>query len=447
MSDNDKLLVMRAFGMDKRAADMLGIGPASDSPKSGTMTKTGPMSGATALSSLHSYTRGKTPQSSVNEQNAKKPEEEQEETPKKVEKLESASDTPPKKAPPKKPEEPSENEVEYKEAVLRKMALGGLPIGPGTLVGALHGLVREKDPGEDRAQAMGRSALTGVGTDVGMGLGAFGGGLGGALLGKKLFPEKGMFDNASKNRQALAALLGMLLGTAGGGYAGYRLSRRTPKGKEKKSSALGPFHKVAAEDMDFDLPTERKGMSTTAKVLLGALAGAGIPVALWHGSSPVIRKIVKKIYDYAPLEKLHKLPSRHPKATKALMYAPAAAGGILGGMSGGDEDEFKLSSFHQTLVKASEGGLTAGNVGAMTADESPKDLIPLLGPLGGKVLGGLGGITSGLGMSGIGGKLQEWSQNPTARSIAGGGTAALGALLTALAARRLMRGRQDEAED
>ena len=437
---HEKVKAMQALGMDKRAADMLGIGPS----KSGTMTKTGPLSGNAAVSSLHSYTRGKTTGASTNAQNAKKPEDEQEETKPGVEKLESSSCTPPKKAPAKKPEEKSENEIEYKEAVLKKIAtMGIVPGGIGTIIGGIAGSQRKLDKGEDRIQSIARGGLTGLGTDVGMIGGGIGGKVLGGKLGKTLFPESSPWDAKSLNRQKLVALLGALLGTAGGGYAGYRLSKR----KEKKAS-LRPFRKVAAEDMDFDLSEPPKKMSTTAKVLLGALAGAGIPVALWHGSSPMVRKLVEKIYKLKPLEKLHKLPSTHPRATKALMYAPAAAGGLAGAMSG-DDDEFKLSSAAFPIIKAGEGPLAAGNVGALAADEPApkKDIIPYLGPLGGKLLGGLGGITSGLGMSGVGGKLQEWSENPTARSIAGGGTAAVAALLTALAARKLMRGRQEEAED
>jgi len=684
---SDKILIMKAFGAEKRAADMLGVGPSDSTSKSGEITKTtSPLHGKKALSSLIGYTRGKTTEASMNEQNAKKPEDEQEETKPGVERLESASDTPPKKAPAKKPEEKSENEVEYEEkeaklaigkhggaawkavkkllgditggvgrpiakrvgklkdvrvssleelfpelmgkkspnpfmypatpprdiqsvgealrmvgrlsadaprslakmvgekaapigrgaagtagaakaigagtlgagglaafglgraskgekkeekkssfnkraiigttiggihGLLRtpdkgedrlesmltggargagadtgalaglglggglglgigaatkspklglitallgllsggylgykrqkirtrrpgemgdepekgekkssfnKAAIGGIPVGPGTLVGALHGLVREKDPDEDRAQAVGRSALTGVGTDVGMGLGGIGGALAGGKLGKTLFPKSSPFDQASQNRQALVTLLGMLLGTAGGGYAGYRLSRRSPK---KEASALLPFDKAGA---DFG---ESKGLSTTAKVLIGALAGAGVPVAMWHGAGPAVRKLIQKIYQMAPLEKLYKLPQTHPRLAKGLMYAPAGIGAAVGGLSGDDDDEYKLAH-----VKYAQPDMRQ-----MAADQAPsKDIIPYLGPLGGKVLSGLGGITSGIGLPGVGSKLEEWSQNPTARSIAGGGTTAIAALLAALAARKLMKGREDEVE-
>jgi hypothetical protein len=565
---SDKILIMKAFGAEKRAADMLGVGPSDSKAKSGAITKTtSPLSGKSALSSLIGYKRGtaKTTEASVNTQNAKKPEDEQEETKPGVEKLESASDTPAKKAPAKKPEEPSENEVEYEEKTAKiglpgrgaykaiskllgdvaggvgrpiakrvgklkniklqsleellpelmgkkspnpfmypatpprdiqsageavrmvgrlgadapkrllqmlgekaapigsgaagtgtaakaiggtalglgglgafglgraskgekkssfnKTAIGGLPVGPGTLIGAIHGLVREKDPDEDRAQAVGRSALTGIGTDVGMGLGGIGGALAGGKLGKKLFPQQGVFDRASQNRQALVTLLGMLLGTAGGGYAGYRLSRRSPK---KEASVK------QADDFG-----ERKGLSTTSKLLIGALAGAGVPVALWHGAGPTVRKLIQKIYQMAPLEKLHKLPQTHPRLAKGLMYAPAGIGAAVGGLSGGDNDEFKLAHVKRA----------APDMQQMSAEQPPtKDIIPYLGPLGGKVLSGLGGITSGLGMQGAGSKLEEWSQNPMARSIAGGGTTAIAALLAALAARKLMKGREDEAE-
>lgn len=417
MSDSKKLLVLRAFGAEKRAVGMLGLGPtdsagasskddesdkvADPSEKSTSMTKTGPQQGPKALGGLMNFMRTKaqgdmSPQASVNVQDAKKPEDEEEETEPGVEKLESASDTPAKKAPAKKPEEPSENEVEYAETE-KKSALG---------------------------------------TALGMGIGGVGGGLLGGMAGKRLFPQQGAEDTASSKKQLLSAVVGMLLGTAGGGALGHHLSKSAPQPEPRRR-----FRKLSA---DYG---EQQGMSRTSKLLLGALAGAGIPVALWHGSGPMVRKLITKIYKAAPLEKLYNMPKAHPKITKALMYAPAAAGAAIGGLSKDEEPEFKLSNFGMSLVKLSEGGMPMGNVGTMTADQPSKDLIPYLGPLGGKVLSGLGGITGGLGMPGVSEKLKGWSENPTARSIAGGGTTAIAALLTALAARRLMRGRQDEVEE
>lgn len=73
--------------------------------------------------------------------------------------------------------------------------------------------------------------------------------------------------------------------------------------------------------------------------------------------------------------------------------------------------------------------------------------IPLLGPLGGKVLGGLGSAAGAVGLSGPGAKLDEWSKSPTGRNIAGGSTALLAAILAALAGKKMLGGRQGAQED
>lgn len=548
---NDKLLIMRAFGAEKRAADMLGVGPSESKPKSGAITKTtGPMSGNNALGSLVGYTRGKTTAAAANERDATDKSKEQP-TEKKVEKLESASDTPPKPAPRKKPEKESENEVEYeKEAkisgselamllrVLGKtvgettaggaawggaggagigaaagepgkrgksalrgavrgaatgagigagLGLGsglgflintllskrrglataiGLPlglgltagggylghklggklvgekkssfakaaVGPGTAIGALIGGLRGKEPREDRGDAIIRSAFTGMGADVGAPIGALGGGALGGYLAPKITEDS--------NKQALITLLGALLGGGLGAYGGYSLMKRRP-GSRKAAQFRLPFAKRAAPY------GEDKGLSRTQKLLIGALAGAGVPVALWHGSGPLVRKLIQKIYKLAPLEKLYNLPQTHPRLAKGLMYSPAAAGAAIGGLSGGDADEFKLSAAIMPIVKA--GQTTSMLANRMREHQTPPggapaDIIPGIGPLGGKVLQGLSGITGGIGMPSISERLQEWSQSPTARAIAGGGTTTLAALLAALAVRRLARGREAEVE-
>ena len=70
--------------------------------------------------------------------------------------------------------------------------------------------------------------------------------------------------------------------------------------------------------------------------------------------------------------------------------------------------------------------------------------IPVLGRTGGAVLGGLGRLAGGLGWRGGQEQLQEWGGSPTGRNIAGGATALLAAVATALAARQAFRGKQEE---
>ena len=78
-------------------------------------------------------------------------------------------------------------------------------------------------------------------------------------------------------------------------------------------------------------------------------------------------------------------------------------------------------------------------------DGAPSGDIPILGATGGHVLGGLEKLLGGIGWEGGQQKLQEWGQSPTARNIAGGTTATLAAILSALAARKALgSGGEDE---
>jgi hypothetical protein len=89
----------------------------------------------------------------------------------------------------------------------------------------------------------------------------------------------------------------------------------------------------------------------------------------------------------------------------------------------------------QKAVKLDEGGAPA----------APSGDIPVLGATGGHVLGGLEKLLGGIGWEGGQRKLQEWGQSPTARNIAGGTTATLAAIITALAARKALgRGGEDD---
>ena len=60
--------------------------------------------------------------------------------------------------------------------------------------------------------------------------------------------------------------------------------------------------------------------------------------------------------------------------------------------------------------------------------------------LGGGVMGGLGSILSSIGLPGMQKRVADWGQSPANRRLVGGGTAVLGTLLTALAARKLLGG-------
>lgn len=96
----------------------------------------------------------------------------------------------------------------------------------GTGIGALTGMIRDRELGEDRGQAIGRSALTGLGTDIGM----VGGGGIGALLGALI---GGGISEAHGNQPGSGMLPGAAVGGLGGaglgGILGYLMSRRNPK--------------------------------------------------------------------------------------------------------------------------------------------------------------------------------------------------------------------------
>jgi hypothetical protein len=73
-----------------------------------------------------------------------------------------------------------------------------------------------------------------------------------------------------------------------------------------------------------------------------------------------------------------------------------------------------------------------------------RDLLSAIGSgtehLGGSVLGAGRGLLGAIGLPGLGEKLEAWGQDPTRRKLVGGGTAAIGTLLTALAVRKLLSG-------
>lgn len=73
--------------------------------------------------------------------------------------------------------------------------------------------------------------------------------------------------------------------------------------------------------------------------------------------------------------------------------------------------------------------------------------IPVLGSVGGATLGGLEALAKGIGWEGAQNRLRAWGQSPQARNIAGGTTATLAAIATALAARQMLKGRGEEDED
>lgn len=77
---------------------------------------------------------------------------------------------------------------------------------------------------------------------------------------------------------------------------------------------------------------------------------------------------------------------------------------------------------------------------------APTGDIPYLGATGGTVLGGLEQLLGRLGWEGGQQKLQQWGQSPTARNIAGGTTATLGAIIAALAARKAFGGGDEGLE-
>ncbi len=80
------------------------------------------------------------------------------------------------------------------------------------------------------------------------------------------------------------------------------------------------------------------------------------------------------------------------------------------------------------------------------APEAPGGDIPILGATGGAVLGGLEKLLGGIGWEGGQQKLQQWGQSPTARNIAGGTTATLAAIISALVARKAFGGGEQELE-
>ena len=72
------------------------------------------------------------------------------------------------------------------------------------------------------------------------------------------------------------------------------------------------------------------------------------------------------------------------------------------------------------------------------------DLLSAIGSgteqLGGSMLGLGSGLLGKIGLPGLGEKLEAWGQDPMRKKLVGGGTAAIGTLLTALAVRKLLGG-------
>lgn len=66
--------------------------------------------------------------------------------------------------------------------------------------------------------------------------------------------------------------------------------------------------------------------------------------------------------------------------------------------------------------------------------------------LGGGVVGGLGSLLGALGLPGVQKRVETWGQDPSRRRLVGGGTAALGTMLTALAVRKLLSGGRQQPE-
>ena len=64
--------------------------------------------------------------------------------------------------------------------------------------------------------------------------------------------------------------------------------------------------------------------------------------------------------------------------------------------------------------------------------------------LGGTMLGAGKSLLGTLGLPGLGQKLETWGQDPARKKLVGGGTAAIGTLLTALAVRKLLGGRRQQ---
>jgi len=170
--------------------------------------------------------------------------------------LASDADTPPSNAPKKAPEKESENEAEIKPEGGEKKAYLGTPIG------AIYGAVREKEPREDRGDAIIRSGMTGLGTDVGMGLGL----TGGTLIGGGLGSAIGKLVSKKKRTQELAAILGAVVGGAGGaalgGYAGHSLMKRKPETRGEKKIASDMGSGEAAPSVSSTFP-RREGFKTT----------------------------------------------------------------------------------------------------------------------------------------------------------------------------------------
>jgi hypothetical protein len=94
-------------------------------------------------------------------------------------------------------------------------------------IGAIVGLAREKDPWEDRRDAMVRSAGTGGFTGVGAGLGGVLGGLGGTAVEALINKLTGR--SGGEPEVGIGTAIGAGLGAAGGGFGGYMLARRRPE--------------------------------------------------------------------------------------------------------------------------------------------------------------------------------------------------------------------------
>jgi hypothetical protein len=441
-TDRDKMLVLQAFA---KPAALLGVGPTKPNvpavkPNMAKPKPLSPVGGTAALTSLAPSMRG--PQTKTANTNDAAAKAEEKDTKPEVVKLESASDTPPKKAPEKKPEAVSENAADYNkkaDAVVQLMkrarkvplskisSFGKKAAGAaGALKRVLMSLVGPKSLVGGAAAGIGRPIARRVGALSKLPVRGMQEGMGKSMPRNILAGVRTALQNAAQHVGAGAARIGRGgAGTQGAasaiGAGALGLGGLGAMGLGRASKAAG-LRKAA-----ITFEEEPTGLSAPGAAL-GALAGAGVPVAAWQATTPLLRAgpHIKKF-----IAALEKLPSTHARLTKALMYSPAVLGALIG------------------LTHRKEGSVkrAAPMDERVAPDPQPqKDIVPGLGPLGGHVLGGLGKVTGGLGLPRVSKQLQDWSESPTARSLAGGGTAILTAIMAALAAKKLMHGREEEVE-